>query len=41
MSEHPRGAILQRDKEAYALVPRSPVGLVKPEELERIVKIVR
>jgi NAD(P)H-nitrite reductase large subunit len=41
MSEHPRGAILQRDKETYALVPRSPVGLVKPEELENIVNVVR
>ncbi len=41
MSEHPRGAILQRDKETYAIVPRSPVGLVKPEELENIVNVVR
>jgi len=41
MSEHPRGAILQRDKETYAIVPRTPVGLVKPEDLENIVKVVR
>ncbi|MBT8351541.1 MAG: NAD(P)/FAD-dependent oxidoreductase, partial [Deltaproteobacteria bacterium] len=41
MSRHPKGAILQRDKETYALVPRSPVGLVKPEELENIVNVVR
>ena len=41
MSEHPKGAILQRDKETYAIVPRSPVGLVKPEELENIVNVVR
>jgi len=41
MSKHPKGAILQRDKETYAIVPRSPVGLVKPEELENIVKVVR
>ncbi len=41
MSEHPKGAILQRDKETYAIVPRTPVGLVKPEDLENIVKVVR
>jgi NAD(P)H-nitrite reductase large subunit len=41
MSKYPKGAILQRDKETYAIVPRTPVGLVKPEELERIVKVVR
>ncbi|MBW2107563.1 MAG: NAD(P)/FAD-dependent oxidoreductase [Deltaproteobacteria bacterium] len=41
MSEHPRGAILQRDKQTYAIVPRSPVGLVKPEQLENLVKVVR
>ncbi|MBW2109739.1 MAG: NAD(P)/FAD-dependent oxidoreductase [Deltaproteobacteria bacterium] len=41
MSKHPKGAILQRDKQTYAIVPRTPVGLVKPEELERLVKVVR
>jgi len=41
MSGDPRGAILQRDKKTYAIVPRTPVGLVKPEELERIVNVVR
>ena len=41
MSKYPKGAILQRDKETYAIVPRTPVGLVKPEQLERIVKVVR
>lgn len=39
--ETPRGAILQRDKETYALVPRIPVGLASIEDLERIVKVVR
>jgi NAD(P)H-nitrite reductase large subunit len=37
----PKGAILQRDKETYAIVPRTPVGLVSPEDLEQIVKVVR
>ena len=41
MSKHPEGAILQRDKETYAIVPRTPVGLVKPEQLENIAKVAR
>ena len=41
MSDIPKGAILQRDKETYAIVPRTPVGLVTPEDLERIVKVAR
>lgn len=41
MSDIPKGAILQRDKETYAIVPRTPVGLVSLEDLEAIVKVVR
>jgi NAD(P)H-nitrite reductase large subunit len=41
MSEHPKGAILQRDKITYAIVPRTPVGLVSVDDLEGIVKVVR
>ena len=41
MAEHPDGAILQRDKKSYAIVPRTPVGLVSAEDLEAIVKVVR
>ena len=37
----PRGAILQRDKKTYAIVPRTPVGLVSPEVLEAISSMVR
>lgn len=37
----PRGAILQRDKKTYAIVPRTPVGLVSPEVLEAISNVVR
>jgi NAD(P)H-nitrite reductase large subunit len=39
--EVPKGAILQRDKKTYAVVPRTPVGLIKPEHLEAIAKVVR
>ncbi len=41
MSDDPKGAILQRDKETYAIVPRTPVGLVSPEDLENIVKVAK
>ncbi len=41
MTEHPDGAILQRDKKSYAIVPRTPVGLVSAEDLESIVRVVR
>ena len=41
MPEHPRGAILQRDKQTYAIVPRTPVGLVSAEDLENIARVVR
>ncbi len=41
MSDIPNGAILQRDKETYAIVPRTPVGLVTPEELEAIANVAR
>ena len=39
--ESPRGAILQRDKKTYAIVPRTPVGLIRPEDLEAIARVVR
>ena len=41
MPDIPRGAILQRDKETYAIVPRTPVGMLKPEDLEAITKVAR
>jgi len=41
MPDIPKGAILQRDKETYAIVPRTPVGMVSLEDLERIVKVTR
>ncbi len=41
MENGPRGAIIQRDKTTYAIVPRTPAGIVSPEDLENIVKVVR
>jgi len=39
--EEPDGAILQRDKKTYAIVPRTPAGLVTPEALENIARVAR
>jgi NAD(P)H-nitrite reductase large subunit len=39
-NEHPKGAILQRDKETYAIVPRIPGGLAKLENFKEIVSVV-
>ncbi|ACV64246.1 Nitrite reductase (NAD(P)H) [Desulfofarcimen acetoxidans DSM 771] len=41
MAENPQGAILQRDKQTYAIVLRSPVGLLSADNLENIAKVVR
>ena len=41
MSDAPKGAILQRDKTTYAIVPRTPVGMVQTEDLERIAAVAR
>lgn len=41
MSDGPRGAILQRDKETYAIVPKTLMGLVTPDILENIAKVAR
>lgn len=35
------GAILQRDKKTYAIVPKTPVGMVSAEILETIAQVVR
>jgi len=40
-AEHLDGAILQRDRETYAIVPRTPLGLVTPEVLESIAQVVK
>ena len=41
MSEGPKGAILQRDKETYAIVPRMPMGVLTPEILEKLARVAR
>lgn len=41
MSERPKGAFIQRDKKTYAIVPRTPMGLVTPDILENIARVVR
>lgn len=40
-SDDPRGAILQRDKTTYAIVPRTPAGLVSADILEALARVVR
>jgi NAD(P)H-nitrite reductase large subunit len=35
------GAILQRDKRTYAIVPKSPVGIITPEELDKISQVAK
>jgi NAD(P)H-nitrite reductase large subunit len=37
----PPGAILQRDRKTYAIVPRTPVGLISPAILDAISTVVR
>lgn len=41
MNERPRGAFIQRDKKTYAIVPRTPMGLVTPDALENIARVAR
>jgi NAD(P)H-nitrite reductase large subunit len=41
MDEKIEGAIRQRDKTTYAIVPRTPVGLLTPEIMERIAMVAR
>jgi NAD(P)H-nitrite reductase large subunit len=41
MDEGPKGAILQRDKETYAIVPRMPMGVLTPAILERLARVAR
>lgn len=37
----PKGAFIQRDKQTYAIVPRTPVGLLTPDLLENIARVAR
>lgn len=40
VNESPKGAILQRDKKTYAIVPRIPGGLAKLENFKEIVNVI-
>ncbi len=37
---NPKGAILQRDKETYAIVPRIPGGLTSFENLREMTNVI-
>jgi NAD(P)H-nitrite reductase large subunit len=41
MTETSKGAILQRDKKTYAIVPRIPVGVLTPDILEKLADVAR
>jgi NAD(P)H-nitrite reductase large subunit len=41
MPDRPKGAIIQRDKKTYGVVPRMPLGIVTPDTLETIANVVR
>lgn len=41
MSDDLHGAILQRDKETYAIVPRTPCGMLSADVLEKVAEVVR
>ena len=41
MDKSSKGAILQRDKETYAIVARVPMGILTPENLENMAKVAR
>ncbi|MBN1841430.1 MAG: NAD(P)/FAD-dependent oxidoreductase [Deltaproteobacteria bacterium] len=41
MPDRPKGAIIQRDKKTYGVVPRMPLGIVTPGTLETIANVVR
>ena len=39
-ADGPKGAILQRDKKTYAIVPRIPAGVIKREHLKSLSEVV-
>ena len=41
MAETMEGAILQRDKQTYAIVPRLPMGVLTPDILEKLASVAR
>ncbi len=41
MDTVPKGAVLQRDKKTYAIIPRIPAGLLTPDNLDRLALVVK
>lgn len=41
MEERPTGAFIQRDEKTYAIVPRTPLGLLTPDILETVARVAR
>lgn len=41
MSEKLKGAFIQRDKKSYAVVPRTPMGMITPDILENLAGVAR
>jgi NAD(P)H-nitrite reductase large subunit len=41
MGDMPDGAILQRDGNTYAVITRTPAGLITPDHLERVAAVAR
>ena len=41
MTAHPEGAIIQRDGTTYAVITRTPAGIVNPDHLERVAAVAR
>jgi NAD(P)H-nitrite reductase large subunit len=33
--------LLQRDKQTYAIVPRTPLGILTPDDLESLARVAR
>lgn len=40
-TDAPKGAFIQRDKVTYAIVPRTPMGMVTPDILENVARVTR
>jgi NAD(P)H-nitrite reductase large subunit len=41
MTAHREGAIIQRDGKTYAVITRTPAGIVSPDHLERVAAVAR
>ena len=41
MTEQQEGAIIQRDGKTYAVITRTPAGIVSPDHLERVAAVAR